>query len=114
MTGQRRFRILGSDGLLSGDTFVLPASQPHNLPAGCVCVAHEHSGVLMIVRDARIFPASAIESPPFSQRPMSTCAILGQVGGPANDAVACRNGGGRFMLQSYARSWHDGDGHLID
>ena len=75
MTGQRRFRILTPDGLLSRDTFVLPATQPRNIPAGCVRVIHELSGVLLTVHDTHLFPAAAVESPLY-HRPMSVSTFL--------------------------------------
>ncbi len=81
MPGQRRFRILTPDGLLSHDTFVFPATQPQNIPAGCVRVMHEQSGTMLTVHDSRLFPAGATESAPFVHKPISACLKCGRVTG---------------------------------
>jgi hypothetical protein len=88
MPGQKRFRILTPDGLLSHDTFVLPATQPQNSPAGCVRVIHEQSGTMLTVHDTRLFPAGATASASF-QKPMSACLKCGRVTGVTEDEVTC-------------------------
>jgi len=90
MTGQRRFRILTPDGLLSSDTFVLPAEQPRNIQAGCVVVVHERSGTMLTVHDSRLFPAGAAASLPMAQQPKSVCLKCGRVAGVVGgDEVTC-------------------------
>jgi hypothetical protein len=89
MPGQKRFRILTPDGLLSHDTFVLPANQPRDIPAGCVRVIHEQSGRMVTVHDSRLFPAGATESPQFAQKPMSACLKCGRVAGVMAEQVTC-------------------------
>jgi len=66
MTGQRCFRILTPDGLLTRDTFVLPPTQPLHLPDGCVVLVHERSGLPLTVRDTRLFSATQSSLRPFA------------------------------------------------
>jgi hypothetical protein len=89
MPGQRRFRILTPDGVLSRDTFVLPANQPRNIPPGCVRVVHEQSGTMLTVHDSRLFPAGAIGPAQFAHPPASACLKCGRVAGVADDGVSC-------------------------
>ncbi len=93
MPNQRRFRILTPDGLLSHDTFVLPANQPRDIPAGCVRVMHEQSGTMLTVHDSRLFPAGATEAAPFVKKPMSACLKCGRVTGVMEDQVTCPDHG---------------------
>ena len=80
MTCQRRFRILTPEGMLSGDTFVLPPRQPPNLKAGCTMLIHERSGTLLTVRDTRLFPAEAAGVIPVADVPKSACLkIQGEI-----------------------------------
>jgi hypothetical protein len=88
MTGQKYFRLLMPDGLLSQDTFVVAAEQPSLMRADCLLVVHQGSGMMLTVNSARLFPAEAAGSPPFSQR-VEACLRCGRVKGVAEDQVAC-------------------------
>ena len=94
MAGQRHFHILTPDGLLSSDTFVLPAEQPRNIKAGCVVVIHERSGTMLTVHDSRLFPAGAAAPSPMAQQPKSACLKCGRVAGVVGDEVTCPSHGG--------------------
>ena len=71
MSCQRRFRILTPNGMLSGDTFVLPPEQPRNRKAGCTLVIHERTGSPLTVHDTRLFPAEAAGALPIVDAPNS-------------------------------------------
>ena len=86
MTSQRRFRISTPEGMLSGDTFVLPPRQPPNLKAGCTMLIHERSGTLLTVRDTRLFPAEAAGAIPLADVPKSACL---KIQGEIEDQVSC-------------------------
>ena len=93
MPGQRRFRILTPDGLLSHDTFVLPATQPRNIVAGCVRVVHEQSGTMLTVHDSRLFPAGATESAPLVPKGDECLPEMWPMSrGVAQDEVSCPKG----------------------
>ena len=89
MIGQRRFRILSPDGLLSGDIFVLPEEQPRTIKAGCVLVVQERTGRPLTVHDTRLFPAEAAESVAVVGEPKSVCLKCGRVKGVVEDQVTC-------------------------
>ena len=101
MTCQRRFRILTPEGMLSGDTFVLPPRQPPNLKAGCTMLIHERSGTLLTVRDTRLFPAEAAGAIPVADEPKSACL---KIQGEIEDRVSCpdHDGGQCGMMKPTA------------
>jgi hypothetical protein len=89
MASKKRFRILTPDGLLSRETFGLPAEQPLALRPGCVVVVNERTGVILTVHDTRLFPAEAAESINVVGEPKSVCLKCGKVKGVIEDQVSC-------------------------
>jgi hypothetical protein len=94
MVANRRFRILTPDGLLSPDTFLLPAEQPHTISEGCVLVIDERSGILLTVHQTRLFPAETAPFLPVVDKANSPCLRCGRVRGVVEDQVACPEHGG--------------------
>ncbi|MCE5267198.1 MAG: hypothetical protein LLG00_04875 [Planctomycetaceae bacterium] len=92
MTSPSRFRVLGTDGRLSQDTFVVSPAQPSVIRPDCLLVVHERSGMMITVHNTRLFPASAVASKPFSHR-LTACLRCGRVEGVAQDEVRCPHHG---------------------
>ena len=86
MANQKQFRILTPDGLLSSDTFVVPAEQPRTIKAGCVLVVHQQSGYMLTVHQTRLFPTVPTA---VATKPKSACLKCGRVAGVIGDRVTC-------------------------
>ena len=89
MANKKRFRILTPDGLLSGETFVLPPEQPRSIRPGCVLVVSQRTGALLTVHDTRLFPAKAADSVGVVGESKSVCLQCGRVKGVIEDQVSC-------------------------
>ncbi len=88
MTAQKHFRVLGPDGQLSRDTFLVSPEQPAMIRADCLLVVHERSGMMFTIHNTRLFPAEAADAAPFSRR-LSACLRCGRVKGVVEDQVTC-------------------------
>ena len=86
MANQKQFRILTPDGLLSSDTFVVPAEQPRTIKAGCVLVVHQQSGYVLTVHQTRLFP---VDLAAVVKKPRNACLKCGRVAGVIEDRVTC-------------------------
>ena len=88
MADPQRLRILTPDGLLSDDTFVVPALQPRTIKAGCILVVDERTGRVLTVHDTRLFPAAVADDPPVAGQSRSVCLKCGRVGGVIGEQVS--------------------------
>jgi hypothetical protein len=88
MTSPRRYRVLGPDGQLSRDIFLVSPEQPSLIRPECLLMVHQRSGMMFTIHNTRLFPADAADTGPFSQR-VEACLRCGRVNGVAEDQVTC-------------------------
>ena len=108
MISQRHFRLLLPSGVLTSDTFVLPAEQPRTIKPGCVLVVHERSGDLLTVHDTRLFPTEVVGTTPVVAESKRPCFKCGKVQGVIEDQVSCpeKDGAACGLLERREQEGH--------
>ncbi len=88
MNDSKRYRVLGPDGQLSRDIFLVSPEQPSRIRPECLLMVHQRSGMMFTIHNTRLRPAEAADTGPFSQR-VEACLRCGRVQGVVDDQVTC-------------------------
>ncbi len=80
MNDSKRYRVLGPDGQLSRDIFLVSPEQPSMIRPECLLMVHQRSGMMFTIHNTRLRPAEAADTGPFSQRVEHACGAGGSKG----------------------------------